>query len=75
MDTIRNAISFKERDTYHPHVTIFQSATPQESQKGYKIGPQIDFGTGFDVASIELVGRLGQPRGGTLIESFLFAQP
>jgi 2'-5' RNA ligase len=72
MQTIRGAITYSDDHSYHPHVTIFQSATPEESQKGPASGPQIDFGTGFDISSIELVGRLGPLRGGTrtIIESF-----
>jgi|GEM_PF-5212313 len=75
MQTLRGAITFNGDGVHHPHVTIFQSATSRESQKGYEFGSQIDFGTGFDVASIELVGRLGPARGGTrtIIESFPFA--
>lgn len=64
----------KPNAQYRPHVTLYQTATPEESQKAIQLGTHYDFGDGFEISSIELVGRLGPPRGGsrTIIESFPF---
>lgn len=58
--------------SYRPHVTLYQGASKDEATRANKILPTYDFGDGFDVASMELVGRVGPPRGGTreIITSF-----
>ena len=47
-------------------------ATCEEAAKGNELGPKLDLGDGYDVTSVELIGRSGHPRGGTfeIIESF-----
>jgi len=57
---------------YRPHVTLFLFATAGEAARGTELEPELDLGDGFDASAVELIGRSGHPRGGTLdtIESF-----
>lgn len=57
---------------YRPHLTVYLFATAEEAAKGNELGPGLDLGDGYDVTSVELIGRSGHPRGGTfqIIESF-----
>lgn len=51
--------------TYQPHMTLYQGADADETARARQVAGDFDFGDGFDVTSIELVGRVGPPRGGT----------
>jgi len=57
---------------YWPHLTVYLFATAEEAARSDELGPQLDLGDGYDVASVELIGRSGHPRGGTfeIIDSF-----
>ena len=57
---------------YRPHVTLLQDADAVETARARKTAPTFYFGDGFDVTSIQLVGRVGPPRGGTrtIVTSF-----
>ena len=53
-------------------VNGYRIATAEEAARSDELGPQLDLGDGYDVASVELIGRSGHPRGGTfeIIDSF-----
>jgi len=57
---------------YRPHVTLFLFATAEEAARGDELEPELDLGDGFDARMVDLLGRSGHPRGGTLetVESF-----
>lgn len=61
---------------YRPHITLYQDASEDEADRGRTAFEQFDFGSGFDISSIELVGRVGPPRGGSrqIIESYPFSK-
>ncbi len=63
--------------SYRPHVTLYQSATPEESAAARSIGPKLNLGTGFSPPTLDLVGRLGRPRIGArdILVCFPFSAP
>lgn|GEM_PF-6282031 len=50
---------------FSPHVTLYQMAGATEAEAARRIAPDHDFGDGFNAHRIDLVGRVGPPRGGT----------
>lgn len=60
---------------YRLHLTLYQGADEVVAAMARETCTYFDFGDGFDVASVELVGRVGPPRGGTrkVIKSFELA--
>ena len=50
---------------FSPHVTLYQMAGATEAEAARRIAPAHDFGDGFEAHRIDLVGRVGPPRGGT----------
>jgi 2'-5' RNA ligase len=63
-------------DGYRAHLTLCQDCTREQAQQAEALIAGMDFGTGFDVNSVELMGRVGPAFGGrwTLIESLPLAQ-
>lgn len=57
---------------YRPHVTLYQSASAEEAARAREVAETFKFDDGFEAVSVELVGRVGPPRGGTreIIASF-----
>ncbi len=47
------------------HLTLYQGADPAQTERARRLGPALDLGPGFTAASVDLVGRLGSPPGGT----------
>jgi 2'-5' RNA ligase len=62
-------------DSYRAHLTLCQDCTREQVQRAAALAADMDIGTGFDVASVELMGRVGPAFGGrwTLIESLPLA--
>jgi 2'-5' RNA ligase len=62
-------------DGYHAHLTLCQDCTREQAQQAVALIAGMDIGTGFDVDSVELMGRVGPAFGGrwTLIESLRLA--
>jgi 2'-5' RNA ligase len=63
-------------DGYRAHLTLCQDCTAEQIRQAETLVAGLDFGTGFSVESVELMGREGPAFGGewTLIESFPLAQ-
>lgn len=59
---------------YTPHVTLYQNASPGTAQRAEQAMKTAQFGQGFRATSVELVARVGPPRGGTrdILQSFQF---
>lgn len=70
-ETIQNAVGTliqgggDANRPYRPHVTLYQSAGADEAARAREVAETFNFGNGFEAASVELVGRVGPPRGGT----------
>ena len=62
-------------DDYRAHLTLCQDCTREQVQQAMGLVADRDFGTGFSVDSVELMGRVGPAFGGewTLIESLPLA--
>lgn len=79
-EAIRNAVGELIRGggnvnrPYRPHVTLYQSASAGEAARARQVAETFNFGEGFEASSVELVGRVGPPRGGTreIIASYSF---
>ncbi len=59
-------------DDYRAHLTLCQDCTDEQLGQARTIAAKLDIGTGFDVRSVQLMGRVGPAFGGVweLIESF-----
>jgi 2'-5' RNA ligase len=57
---------------FHPHMTVFQDASPEESGKGMRLARGLRLGTGFYVETLEMMARTAPSRGGrwTSLASF-----
>ena len=57
---------------FHPHMTVFQDAGPEESEKGMRLARGLRLGTGFYVETLEMMARTAPFRGGrwTSLASF-----
>jgi 2'-5' RNA ligase len=62
-------------DSYRAHLTLCQDCTHEQARRAAVLAADMDIGTGFDVVSVELMGRIGPAFGGrwTLIESLPLA--
>lgn len=60
------------RDEYLAHMTLCQDCTTAQIQKAKELAVNLDIGRGFEISSVELMGRVGPAFGGEwkLIESF-----
>lgn len=61
--------------TYRAHMTLYQDCTREQAQRAEALLADLDIGTGFGFASVELMGRVGPAFGGEwmLIESLPLA--
>lgn len=59
-------------DSYRAHMTLCQDCTDEQIAKAKELASTLDVGDGFDVTSVELMGRVGPAFGGSweVIESF-----
>ena len=57
---------------FRPHMTVFQDAAPEESEKGLRLAKGLRLGTGFYVETLEMMARTAPFRGGrwTSLASF-----
>jgi 2'-5' RNA ligase len=57
---------------FRPHMTVFQDAAPEESEKGLRLAKGLRLGTGFYVETLEIMARTAPFRGGrwTSLASF-----
>jgi 2'-5' RNA ligase len=57
---------------FHPHMTVFQDAASEESEKGLRLAKGLRLGTGFYVETLEMMARTAPFRGGrwTSLASF-----
>jgi 2'-5' RNA ligase len=57
---------------FHPHMTVFQDAASEESEKGLRLAKGLWLGTGFYVETLEMMARTAPFRGGrwTSLASF-----
>jgi 2'-5' RNA ligase len=57
---------------FHPHMTVFQDAAPEEAEKGLRLAKGLRLGTGFYIESLEMMSRTAPFRGGrwTSLASF-----
>jgi 2'-5' RNA ligase len=57
---------------FHPHMTVFQDAAPEEAEKGMRLAQGLRLGTGFYVETLEMMARTAPFRGGrwTSLASF-----
>ena len=50
---------------WRPHLTVYQSEDPDIRRNAERLARSLDLGSGFRADSLDLVGRLGEPPGGT----------
>jgi hypothetical protein len=50
---------------WRPHLTLYQGGDDRANAAAEDLAPGFPFGPGFDAHSLDLVGRLGTPPGGT----------
>ncbi|MCH8818113.1 MAG: 2'-5' RNA ligase family protein [Chloroflexi bacterium] len=49
---------------FRPHMTVFQDASPEESERGIRLARGLRLGSGFQVEALELMARTAPFRGG-----------
>ncbi len=69
---IRPASTNAYRDEYKAHLTLCQDCTDEQIAEAERVSKDLDIGDGFEVRSVQLMGRVGPAFGGEwkLIESF-----
>lgn len=51
-------------DTFTPHMTVFQDASPEEAERGTRLAKGLRLGPGFYVETLEMMARSAPFRGG-----------
>ncbi|MEO1020868.1 MAG: 2'-5' RNA ligase family protein [Pseudomonadota bacterium] len=50
--------------SWQPHLTVYQSNSPEVRAKAERLSRTLNLGSGFEATSLDLVGRLGTPPDG-----------